>query len=415
MRVSSKTFTRIPSGDEWTRFRKYASWMRVLGHYNNASIISDDVFQQLPFMFLDGLVCPGLQHLTWTSSCGWERVQHFFSPRLVSALFRQRQRHQHVTTSLTIASVIPLLPTTYMEALRLDGDIAPSASMQSVLSEVIQRLNICFKRLSINSPLSNAAWAHLASLPKLKSLWISGTPSAEISRSVPHKLTFPALECMRVVVNNAHQHWPLLFPLLESSPLQQITVVVDPGIQYNDIPSQVTLAMLEAKLQQSVNTLIFAGFDSASLIFISHLGPFSSLRVLECDTRCRQSGQCIFPLTDTDIERLASELPQLVTLWLGHECKHSPHRTTIRSMISLSAHCLSLEILDFPCDLTNICEDAKMESGELDPRLEVESSCALRFLAFHWVTMPPPEDVEAVGIVASALRHLFPQLESILK
>jgi len=51
-----------------------------------------------------------------------------------------------------------------------------------------------------------------------------------------------------------------------------------------------------------------------------------------------------------------------------------------------------------------------MGSGGLDPRLEIQSPCALRFLALHWVAMPPSEDVEAVGIVASALRHLFPRL-----
>ena len=260
--------------------------------------------------------------------------------------------------------------------------------------------------------LSDAAWAHLASLPKLESLWVSGTPPTEISKSIPRKLTFPALELMKVVADNTHQNWSLLFPLLESSPLQRVTVVVGPGIRYRDIPSQVTLAMLKAKLQRCVNTLIFIGFSPASLTSISHLGPFSSLKALECDTRCRQSGRCVFPLTDSDIERLASELPQLANLWLGHECKYSPHRTTIRSMISLSTHCLSLETLYLPCNSTNISEDTKAESGGFDPRLGVQSPCALHFLAFDWVVIPPPEDVEGVGIVASALRHLFPRLKS---
>ena len=80
--------------------------MRVLGHFN-AAMISDDMFQQLSFVLLDGPVCPGLQHLTWMSSCGWGRVQHFISPRLVSVFFRQRQRHEQVITGPTLDSVTP--------------------------------------------------------------------------------------------------------------------------------------------------------------------------------------------------------------------------------------------------------------------------------------------------------------------
>ena len=79
-------------------------------------------------------------------------------------------------------------------------------------------------------------------------------------------------------------------------------------------------------------------------------------------------------------------------------------------MISLSTHCLSLTNLGLPCDFTNISEDAKTESGEPDPRLEIRSPCALRSLTLRWITMPPPEDVEALGIVALALHHLFPRL-----
>jgi len=79
-------------------------------------------------------------------------------------------------------------------------------------------------------------------------------------------------------------------------------------------------------------------------------------------------------------------------------------------MISLSTQCTSLESICLPCDLTNISEDVKMESGEPDPRLEIQSPCKLRLLAFRWIIMPPPEDIEASGLVAAAFSHLFPLL-----
>jgi len=383
--------------------------MRTVGPSGTAEI-SHSVFQQLA-LITSGPVCPNLRHLTWTFSYGWARMRLFLSPRLVSVILRERPRY--TSTASTVAPEIHLLPTTHLEELRLEGGTVPFTLVHSALSEVVQRLNPCFKRLSIRSPLTDAAWEHLASLPKLELLEVSDTPRTEISKSIPHGLTFPALESMAVVVVDRYQGWPSLFPLLESSPLRQVTILPRRGIQHGDVPSRVTFAMLEAGLHQRVEDLTITEFDPAHLTFLSHLGPFRSLKMLECNPRCRESEQCIAALTDSSIEQLASALPQLVMLCLGHRCEYSLHQTTIKSMISLSTHCLSLETLYLPCDLSNIREDVKMESGEPDPRLEIRSPCPLRALLFRCAIMPPVEDVEASRMVVSALRHLFPLLEPI--
>ena len=306
-----------------------------------------------------------------------------------------------------LASTISLLPTAYLEELELDQFSSPT--LRSALSEVVQRLNTCFKVLVTESSLSDAAWKHLASLPKLQLLRVSDTPSPEVLKSTPHENGFPALERVKIKVDNLCQRWSFFFSLLESSPLQHVSVA-NRGIKHVDVPSQVTIAMLKTRLPRSVNTLKFTGFDPANLTFISNLGPFGSLKALCCNTQCRGPGRCVSPLTDSDIERLTSGLPQLESIWLGHECKYCFHSTTIKSMISLSTHCLSLKSFRLPCNFTEISEDVKAESGEPDPRLKVRSPCVLEFFAFQWVTMPPPEDIEALRIVASALHHLFPRL-----
>jgi len=236
--------------------------------------------------------------------------------------------------------------------------------------------------MSTGSPSTDAAWEHLASLPGLESLWVYNTPSAKISNSISYGLTFPALKRMGVVVDDEDQHWPSLSPLLGSSLLRRITIEARRGIECGDVPSQVTFAMLEAKLQRSVDNLTITGFDPTYLTFLSHLKPSKSLKTLECIIQCRGSQQCVCPLEDSDIEKLASALPQLVTLRLGHRCEHSPYHTTIKSMISLSTHCLSLETLYLHCDLTNIVEDVKTVSGEPDPRLEIRSLCPLSSLSY---------------------------------
>ena len=230
---------------------------------------------------------------------------------------------------------------------------------------------------------------------------------------MPHETTFPALRRMEIKAKNVHQCWSFLFPLLESSPLQEVIVGASRRNQGDDIPGQVITAILEAGLQRSINRLTFSGSDPDDFRSLSYLGRFGSLSTLRWTTRCQSLVQSVSPLMDSNIEQLASGLPQLVSLWLGHSsCKSGHHYTTIKSLISLSTHCPSLDDLCFPCDLTNISEDVKTESGKPDPRLEIRSPCKLQILTFLWVIMPPPDDVEALGIMKSALDHLFPILES---
>ena len=367
--------------------------------------ISNDVLQQLSFATSGGPVCPQLRRLTWTSGRRWEHSRQFLSPHLVSVHFYVHD----FRGNLGLDSVILPLPTTNLETLRLTGYPPRTVPIRSALSEVVQRLNTCFKRIDVRSSLSDAAWARLAYLPKLESLAVSDTPSIEVLKSIPHELAFPVLEHVTLELNDRYQHLPALFSLLKSSPLQGVTIKESLRIRHVDAPSEVATAIIKTELHQRIGTLVFTGFHSADLTSISHLGPFNSLKKLVGDTQCQDHGECVFPFTDSDIERLASGLPQLVTLRLGHQCEYGHVNITIKSMISLSTHCPSLDSLCLPCDLTNISEDIKLGSGEPDPRLKIRSSCVLRDLAFQW--MIGPGNVEALGIMESAMRHLFPLLQ----
>ena len=402
--------TRTVLKDEWDRVKRYASWMRSMSPFVTVAV-PDDVFRQLSFATSGGPVCPQLQHLTWISAWGWDHSRKFLSSHLVSVFFWQDLAD--IRANLALAAAISPLPTTHLQKLILSGYLQGTAPIHLTLSKVVQQLNVCFKQIDARSSLSDAAWGHLASLPKLESLSLSNTPSIEVLKSIPHEPTFPALKCMTLELDSRRQHLQVVFPLLKSSPLQEVTIKESLRIRHDDVPSEVAIALIRAELHQRINTLVFTGFHPVNLTFVSHLGPFNSLETLVCDTQCHDPGECAFPLTDSDIERLANGLPQLLTLRLGHECEYGHYNLTIKSMISLSTHCLSLDTLYLPCDLTNTSEDAKTESGEPDPRLEIQSSCMLRNLAHQWVTVPPRDDTEALKIVTSALRHLFPQLQPI--
>ena len=372
----------------------------------DAVVFSDDVLRQLSSATSGGLVCPQLRRLTWTSSYGWEPMQRFLSPHLTSVLFYEEYKMEP-NTDMALFPTLSLLPTTHLEDLNLNL-YQPLTPIHSVLSEVAQRLSPCFKSLATCSSLSEAAWEHLGSLPKLEWLRVSDTPRTEILKLIPRQDTFPALRSIEIRLNDAYQPWSYFFSLLESSPLQEVTVTAGRTIQGVGVPGRVLTAMLEAELQRTINGLTFSGSDPADLTFLLYVGRFSSLKTMKCTTRCRRQRQCVSPITDSDAEQLASGLPRLVTVWLGHECKYTHHNTTVKSLISFSTHCLSLDGLCFPCNLTNISEDIKTESGLPDPRLEISSPCKLQFLALIWVVLPPPDDVEALRIVTSALDHLFP-------
>ena len=184
--------------------------------------VHDDVFRQLSFATSGGPVCPRLQHLTWFGICGWEHFQKFLSSHPVSVSFWPREPDIH--TDLALASAISSIPTTRLEKLNLIGDPSYTAPIRSALSEVVQRLNTCFKRIYIRSSLSDAAWGHLVSLPKLELLRVTDTPSIEVLKSTPYDLTFPALEHIALELRDQHQHSPVLFSLLNSSPLKEVVV-----------------------------------------------------------------------------------------------------------------------------------------------------------------------------------------------
>jgi len=147
--------------------------MRVLGHFG-ASTISDDVFQQLSFAFPDGPVCPGLQHLTWMSLCGWGAratlhptstgLSHFPpTPGAPIRNHRSNTRFRNFSSpNVTPGSTPP-------------RRCHPALHLHSLCS--LRSRSTAEQLLSTNSTLSDAAWAHLASLLKLESLWVSGTPS----------------------------------------------------------------------------------------------------------------------------------------------------------------------------------------------------------------------------------------------
>ena len=371
---------------------------------------SKGVFDQLAVASNPNPVCPNLKYLTWRYSKGWSYACQFFSHSLVSASFPKWMEIGNRNRDQEFASMIDRLLTVQLERFFIGGMVSKplDSIMCAALSKLVQSLKPCFVELIIGTTLTDPAWEHLASLPRLKTLLVSGAPSANVRRQEPPKLAFPALEDLCLMMDSTYHQLSPLFHLLRSSPMEKVNVVARnrPG---DDVPSHVISAMLEFELERSVKTLTFADFGPTSLALMSNLLPFRSLKKLKWPTRCLEDAQCISPLEDSEIEKLAEALNNLEYLHLGHSCTHSPCLVTIKSMIALSAHCPHLASLDISCRLTTILDDIKMLSDESRQRLKTQGHCALRFLGS---TMMPPANGEASKVASSALDNLFPHRQS---
>ena len=365
--------------------------------------ISDEVFQQLSLRS-DVALCPNLKSLSWPSPYGWVHAPMFFSPQLVWVNFPYWQKERPAPTLSELTSAINLLPTTHLETFSLGEVFHQEVMPHSALSWFIQRLKTCFMQLSIFCAITDPAWEHLAVLPRLHSLSLSGTLSIEVQRPVPPRLLFPALKDLRVVVDLQSKHWLSLFTLLKSSPLEKVGVLARNGPQ-DSSPSQIVLAMLKAGLERRVNSLIFVGFSPASLVVVQQLLPFSSLKIFKCSTVCPPNNQCDFPLEDSEIENLAKALSKLETLSLG-TCTHGHRSIAIKSMISLSTHCPYLKTLALPCNLTKITDDIWEVSKESWQKQGTQS-CVLRNLSS---VIMPSKNTEKWRIADTALYNIFPQM-----
>lgn len=376
--------------------------------------IPDDVFDKLPHAILNGPICPNIRELKWPAGYHWDHVQKFFSPQLVSVSFI---RYAPVGDQpmpggypLDLAARLKSLPTKNLERFEFGVRLPTngSATFRDV-SVFVERLGIPFQCLRVSMRLTNPAWGHLASLPHLTTLTVHNTPSGEIQIPGPEGPTFPALRRLAMVVSHDNQRWTALFPLIKS-PLLEVEILTDHPT--TDCSSEAIPAMVGAGLHSRVDSLTFRGFNPGTAEFTPYLGrvPFTSLKTFKLETTCGGARPCVNPATDSNVEQLAGGLPQLESLYLGHQCEFLTQGPTIKSMISLSIHCRSLKRVWLPFTLVDISEDVNVDSGEVDRRLAVQSSCTLMELCWA-VTMPPQQDTEAWTAVKLVFRNLFPRLK----
>ena len=386
-----------PTRAEWQRFLRYASWMRQLRLERNSGI-SDHVLRMISVNSSNGILFPRLRELTWKGR-SYPLERHFLSPHLTHFMFLCPSHMNGLPDELVsnLTSVVVELQTSSLQSLRIDlhvtGEGIPT-NLRDAISSAVIRCGTSLTYLSVPTLLSDAATKHIMQLPKLAE-WVarSGPPRIpDLSVSD----AFPQLENLKLHTEASLEWLPLFDANTRRTPSGQGTYTPT-----NRGPCS-KLTTLACWVEVSLDAT-----------FISTIMVFRGLVNLSLQPPCFGQGACGFHLTDDDIMGIATTLPNLEDAVFGFACSANSCRTTVSSLLFLSALCKNLAWLGIHFNTTNLRRDLK--SMAENPRLR--DLCALpkcqvtELPASHAPLQLEDGDYEPV---VAGFRCIFPSLRGIL-
>ena len=404
-----------PSEEQWVRFSIYARRMRAITE-PRAFLPSRDAIQLLSARFSTKPMLPLLRSLDWVlvSSARLQTcVPLLVSPHLahVRLYFRDNSPER----------CLPVINTLIEAAGSLESvEIIPEfdePEMQDAVSKLLLSCNPnLLSGFCVASPISEAALLRAAQLPELQEFSVrGGTPGL----SDPLPLTiFPSLR-MILISTGRLPTWLEILRHTQSKHLTDLSIdfedngnlsAISSHLQYSGIHRTLT----ELRLCPGEEWII----DRVSIAPLLVLGELTSLKIFAA---CED--QCIFLLSDKDIENLVKAMPKLEALSLGIPCPEQMRGDlTVKSLLAIAKHCKALETLKIHINCQSIVTDTDGREfpGPFDFHAEVPSEaissdydgCPLRSAVFG--SCPIPMDEEGEIIIALTLLRLFPRLSEVL-
>ena len=142
---------------------------------------------------------------------------------------------------------------------------------------------------------------------------------------------------------------------------------------------------------------------------------FQNLVQLNVDVYCFED-ECSFELNDEDVGTLVMALPRLKMLVLGHPCPMDLCHTTVACLLTISIHCVELEVLEIHFNTRQLAahlEEMSMEEEEEEEEGESSQMCNLKTLGVH--EMPLVLAALEEEEVCDGLWNIFPSLECIIR
>ncbi|KAF9648751.1 hypothetical protein BDM02DRAFT_3186859 [Thelephora ganbajun] len=376
-----------PSAEDWTRLRRYASWMRRIDLGPDRKI-SRRTFFVLSRNCPGGVLFPKLEWLLWdiNEACiilTFFRL--FFSPSL-----KRVTSYGHSTVSVIpqdmledLAQIILSFPAS-LEDLSFTCVQGYGGFLSDEMSSFVCRRGSSLRQFSSNVPLSEAAICHLMQLPSLRSWTIVQKPPQTIPTSI-----FPPLEQL-------HFDKPVALPWLHLLTLHRR------GVLRNGSAS----ATSHTNIRETLTSITYPCSTIDNSTLPSSVLNFRNLTVLCVETHCSDAEGCNFHLTDNDTENLVTALPRLEKLQLGQGCRSNSCNTTVASLLMASVYCLSLRALDIHFNTRTIVGDIQRLLGGGFGRDKVK--CKLWKLTVGYLPLRVyGEDIETV---ATGFKFIFPHL-----
>jgi len=321
--------TRVPTEEEWTRFRRYASWIRTLsvdrapGYATQEATILLDLIAS-HFTKQATTVFPNLRNLTWHS----EPSSLTFLPSLVSPILTDFRVHivarwdtkrlpgGYSPLELVINSTIS--PSNlHSLCLNIPPEANPSPELKRGVADLILRCGSALTNFEAEFEIPDSAILHLMSLPNLAA-WRAVQPAPMELVSSPLRPTVPFTQIEHL-------------SLRTTTPLDWLSFIS-------------TLAGEKSLPLPVPRTPTFT---------------FGNLTSFDMDApsgrACLYS--CTFPLTDSDISLLAAALPRLEWVHLGAPCFFNTCQTTFRSLHTLSTRCPQLQDLYIHINTATLVQD----------------------------------------------------------
>lgn len=415
--IPAQDFLVEPSEEQWDRFSVYARRIRAITE-PRAFLPSQDAIQLLSARFSTKPMLPLLRSLDWLFVPS-ARLQSCV-PLLVSPHLAHVRLHFGNNAP---ERCLPVIKTLIEAAGSLESvEITPEfdrPEMQDAVSKLLISCNPnLLRRFCIASPISEEAFLHAAQLPELQEFSIrGGTPGL----ADPLPLTiFPSLRTILVSVGGLPT-WLEVFRYIQSKRLTDLSVDFELGddghllaisthLQYSGIHRTLTGLRLCPGEGWIINRVTIAP--------LLVLGELTSLAIF---TDCG-SEQCIFLLSDKDIERLVKAMPKLEILSLGIPCPEQVHdNLTVKSLLAIARYSKALKALEMHinCESIVTSTDEREFPGLFDFETEVPSEvissdydgCPLRSAVFG--SCPIPMDEEGGVILALTLLRLFPRLNEV--
>lgn len=358
---------------ELNRLKQYASWMRTLDMREWG--LSEE-FTQLVLPPLDG-TSPALPlHLRelkwWLNKTNFSFLPRFLKSDLVDIFitthgFSGPGEKVEPWGDLPdevmpiLRSAITMFPTS-IQRLCVQLGAEPQTHLTEEMSAFVLKCGGTLQMFSTNVVLSTEAIVHLMKLPSL-SAWVTEQGPPQVTDLIHHGVPdgpfslFPSLKAVDMRGGPVLRWLPLFGDVKDRTP---------PWTMAGQGLSTITYSNLYIPLDSSL---------------ITRFLPLKTLVDVQINVDCLFQ-PCASQFTDQDVERLAIALPNLKALTLGDwPCASDTCPTTIRSLLSLSIHCIQLKHLNIHFRMATLRADMLDMLGHgYSQGLHLKPKCALETL-----------------------------------